>query len=135
MDLNKISLFNAKTQRLNWLSQRQSVLAQNIANANTPNYKPQDLKEPDFSAMLSKSREGSLVMAQTRDGHLGGGASQAVNYKTFATAGQETTPTGNAVILEEQFIKTSETRMSYTTILSLYRKHVDMIKTALGSGR
>ena len=135
MDLTKISLFNAMTQRLNWLSQRQSVLAQNIANANTPNYKPQDLKELDFVAMLSKSREGSLAMAQTREGHLGGGAVKAVNYKSFETTGQETTPTGNAVILEEQLIKTSETRMNYVTTLSLYKKHVDMIKMALGSGR
>lgn len=134
MDLNKIPLFGIMTERLNWLSQRQSVLAQNIANANTPGYQPKDLKEPDFKAMVARSSGGNLTMARTQGNHLGGGV-DAGKHASVESGGQETTPTGNGVILEEQLMKTTETRMDYTTTLNLYRKHVDMIRVALGSNR
>jgi len=137
MDLNKIPIFSVMTERLNWLGQRQAVLAQNIANANTPGYKPQDLKQPDFKSMVSQSQSGSGIgLARTQAGHIGGGkAGGTGNHKVIETDGQETTPTGNAVILEEQLMKTSETRMDYAATLNLYRKHVNMIKTAIGTGR
>lgn len=134
MDLNKIPLFGVMTERLNWLSQRQTVLAQNIANANTPGYQPKDLKEPDFKAMLARSGGGNLDMARTQGNHLGGG-SRAVKHAPVESGSHETTPTGNGVVLEEQLMKTAETRMDYTATLNLYRKHVDMIKVALGSNR
>ncbi len=135
MDLSKIPLFNMMATRLSWLSQRQGVLAQNIANANTPGYKPQDLKEPDFQMLLRRSMGGSLDLAKTRGVHLSGTAGGGGKFKAIEVAGAETTPMGNAVVLEEQLIKTAETRMQYTTTLNLYRKHVNMIKAALGGGR
>ena len=135
MDLNKIPLFSMMTQRLKWLSQRQSVLAQNIANANTPGYKPRDLKELNFKSMVGKSSSSQLGVARTNGAHLSGITGGQGRYQTVKTAGYEATPTGNAVVLEEQLMKSGETRMDYTTTLNLYRKHIDMIKTALSSGR
>jgi flagellar basal-body rod protein FlgB len=40
------------SRRMDWLSQRQTVLSQNVANADTPNYQPRDLKTLDFRAEL-----------------------------------------------------------------------------------
>jgi len=48
MDLNKIPVFAAITKRMHWLNQRQKVLADNIANSDTPGYAPKDLKEINF---------------------------------------------------------------------------------------
>ena len=71
MDFSKLSLFSAMTRRMAWLGQRQEVLAQNIANADTPGYAAQDLKEPTFRALLSGTNS-RLAMAATAPGHIGG---------------------------------------------------------------
>ena len=44
MDLNKLDVFRLTNSKMGWLSERQTVLAQNIANADTPGYKAKDLK-------------------------------------------------------------------------------------------
>lgn len=135
MDLNTIPLFSMLTQRLNWLSQRQSVLAQNIANANTPGYKPKDLKELSFRTMLAKTSSATIGMAKTSGAHLAGTSKSQGTYKIIKSGSYETTPSGNAVVLEEQLMKSGETRMNYRTTLNLYRKHIELLKTALNAGR
>ena len=49
MNLGNLNVFSAATVKMGWLNQRQTVLAQNIANADTPNYRAKDLKAPTFS--------------------------------------------------------------------------------------
>ena len=68
MDLNKIPLFASITRRMDWLNQRQGVLAQNIANADTPNYTAQDLKPLGFRDFLDGGR---VQMAATDIKHIG----------------------------------------------------------------
>ena len=60
-----IYLFDLAFQRSQWLTVRQSVVAENIANANTPNYRARDV-EP-FEATLEKSE---LAMAGSSSGHI-----------------------------------------------------------------
>jgi flagellar basal-body rod protein FlgB len=43
-------------------------------------------------------------------------------------------PTGNKVSLEEQMTKMADTGMEFQTITNLYRKHIAMMKMALGRG-
>ena len=54
MDLKKLPLFDLLARRMSWLAQRQEVLAQNIANANTPDYAPQDLKPMSFGEEMKR---------------------------------------------------------------------------------
>ena len=56
MDLRKIPVFAAITQRMGWLNQRQQVLAQNIANSDTPGFRPKDLEEIKFGDLLRPGR-------------------------------------------------------------------------------
>ncbi len=59
---------------LNLRARRQEVLASNLANADTPNYKARDL---DFASALKSAMgtgAGSLPLARTASGHLAGGA-------------------------------------------------------------
>jgi flagellar basal-body rod protein FlgB len=117
---------------MKWLSERQEVLAQNIANANTPDYAPQDLKPMPFREMMQRlspvnpERTEPLHMAGTvvRRAAPFGADEQRKRY--------EMAPDGNSVVIEEQVIKVAETQMDYQLITNLYRKHVDMIKTAIG---
>ncbi len=68
MDLNKVSLFGMMKQRLAWLGQRQEVLAQNIANADTPGYRR---KLISFESAMDGARDtgqvevGRLTLDQT----------------------------------------------------------------------
>ena len=135
MDLNSIPLFSLLAERMAWLNKRQSVLAQNVANADTPGYKPRDLKPLDFHE-LARSAASRVAMAATRPGHIvprrdDDDIGEAVRQKNL-----EATPTGNAVVLEEEMIKVGQTRMEYDLAVSLYRKHVGLIRAVLrGRGR
>ncbi len=130
MDLTKLPLFAMMTRRMAWLGQRQQVLAQNIANADTPNYKPRDLKPLDFKSMV-RTRLAAVRPRATAPAHLAG-ARPAGPARTEAAKPVETTLSGNAVVIEEELMKAAGTAMDYELTTNLYRKHVAMIRTALG---
>ena len=134
MDFSNLGLFKLITRRIDWLNSRQEVLAKNIANADTPDYRPQDLRP--FAEHLARTGGATLATATTHSGHI-----QPVASRTARTAGSddiddvyEASPTGNEVVLEQQLIRVSETAMQHQLALNLYRKHVGMIRTALGRG-
>lgn len=118
---------------MSWLNQRQEVLAQNIANADTPDYVPQDLEPMEFRRVLHKVEP--VAPARTDPAHLVGtlGAPKPFREETPRHR-YETAPAGNAVVLEDQLINVADTQMEYQLVTNLYRKHVGMIKTALGYG-
>lgn len=132
MDLKKLPLFDLLTRRMAWLSQRQEVLAQNIANANTPDYTPQDLKPMPFVETMK--RLAPVNPDLTSPLHMAGTVVR--RPQAFREDEQrkryEVAPDGNSVVIEEQMIKVAETQMDYQLVTNLYRKHVDMIKTAIG---
>lgn len=131
----KLDIFEAIARRMDWLGQRQTVLAQNVANADTPGYKPRDLKDGPFGRILE--RLAPVEPAATHPAHLGpvGGARDPKSDTQDQKERFETAPSGNAVILEEQLINVAETQMAYQTMSNLYRKHMDMLRAALGRGR
>jgi flagellar basal-body rod protein FlgB len=130
----KFNIFSVLGKRMDWLSQRQSVLADNIANSDTPNYVPRDLNEAEFARVL-RSHLPAVGPEATHGAHLQGTAARGGPANSERQdAPYETSPSGNAVILEEQLIKVAKTQSDYQTIVNLYRKHMDMFRTALGRG-
>lgn len=129
-------LFRLLSARMDWLNQRQGVLAQNIANADTPDYRPRDLRERDFQRLVEGTvhRTTRLPILRTDEGHVTGKASARIGM-----AGEklrkpyETAPDGNAVILEEQTAKAGQTALDHQLASNIYGKYVAMIKIALGS--
>lgn len=135
MDLKSLSLFSSLSQKMSWLTERQKVLAQNLANANTPGYVPKDLKKISFKAALDQTAPtGGLHMQTTDSRHMSGASGINGSYRTEIKDAEFSisTPDGNAVNMEDELIKMSETQMEYATATNIYRKHVSMIKTALG---
>jgi flagellar basal-body rod protein FlgB len=126
-------LFDILARKMDWLGQRQKVLAQNVANADTPGYAPQDLKEGPFERMV----RGRMAVVQPR-------RTDVQHMTPASTAGDgahrefepreryETAPSGNAVVLEEQLVKVQQTQIDYQTMTSLYSKHLRMFSLALG---
>ncbi|MBO6521467.1 MAG: flagellar basal body rod protein FlgB [Rhodospirillales bacterium] len=133
MDLNKTALFGAIKGRLSWLSQRQEVLAQNIANADTPRYRASDLKPFEFKEILRQEKI-QLNMNVTDASHQPG---RRKRIRDFAEQTErqpfETSPTGNSVVLEEQMAKVNETHTKHKLVTQLYRKHLSMISAAVRS--
>lgn len=135
MDLDKLTLFSMVKKRLNWLGQRQEVLAQNIANADTPGYAAKDLKPFEFKELIRRE-SAQLNMETTGSDHLGGKRRKIRDYAQQDERHPfETSSTGNSVILEEQMAKINETSINHRMTTELYRKHLGMIATALGKGR
>lgn len=131
----KLNIFQAIAKRMVWLGQRQQVLARNIANSDTPDYAPQDLKQGPFARALKHSLA-AIRPASTHPDHIQGTAPGQPRPAESADQRDrfETAPSGNAVVLEEQLIKVAETQMDYQTMSNLYRKHAQMIRAALGRG-
>lgn len=133
MDLSNLALFKLINRKMDWHTQRQEVLAQNIANADTPQYRPNDLKPFTFRDALSDSRR--MKPASTNPAHLTGTVPEGGSAKEQRVRNPyETAPDGNAVVLEEQIMKVSQNNMDYQTITNLYRKQVAMLKQAIGRG-
>jgi len=134
MSFADLPLFTALTQRLSFLGQRQNVLAQNVANADTPGYLPRDVEEPDFRALLAEA-SGRLAVSATDPRHLAPqGAARQGAFAVVADGSGEVNAVGNGVDLEAQMFKVSETSSRYQLATALYRKHVEMIRIALGRG-
>jgi flagellar basal-body rod protein FlgB len=107
---------------------RMGVIARNVANADTPGYKAQDL--PDFATVFA---DGSGEMRSTRQGHLTSGSSVAT-LEPETAPGHEA-PNGNSVSLEGEMVKSVEARQSHEMALAIYRATSDVIRASLGRNR
>jgi flagellar basal-body rod protein FlgB len=116
---------------MDWLGQRQKVLAQNVANADTPDYVPHDLKPQQFRRMVERQYLPTLKPEATRAGHIQSSSLRADDRSIEQKDRYETAPSGNAVILEEQLINVTQTQNDYNAITNLYKKQVAMFKMAL----
>ena len=136
MDFSSITLFNVMKSKLETLSERQTLLAQNIANADTPGYKAKDVVEPNFKKMVTDAGKHStqkLPMAITSPSHIishpSATALKVINTKTT----NELSPNGNNVVIEEEMSKVAANQAEYQKMLNLYSKAVSMFRTAIGN--
>ncbi len=118
-------LFNLADRRMAFLQQRQIVLAQNVANANTPGWQARDVKP--FDAVLAGKI--GVVPLRTNGRHLAGHAASAAG--TLVSQG-ERSPDGNSVRLDDQLSKVADTETSQSTVTNLYTKFLGFYRTALG---
>lgn len=124
MDITDTSLFALADRKLAWIDRRQAVLAANIANVDTPNYRARDLAP--FADSLSHA---SLAMVATAPNHLGG--TIPVGLASSAARG-ERAPDGNAVTLDQQITKLADTDDAHALVTGLYRGWLGMFRTAIG---
>jgi flagellar basal-body rod protein FlgB len=126
-----LTLFKMAQRSLDYQAKRQSVLADNVANANTPHFKSKDLSELSFKDLL-KPDSSSLQVTQTHPNHMSLD-SQSLKVSTLIEKRpDETKPDGNEVSLEEQMAKIGDVQGKYTLAINLFMKHVSMLKTAIG---
>ena len=130
MNLLKSSLLSGLAQRLDFLSARSGVIAENIANADTPDYAARDVKAPEFKKMASQA---AMQVSDPR--HIASPKSVRSAHVIKAPDG-EAALNGNRVSLETQMMKLSETRTDYQLATTVYRKSLDLVRLAVrGGGR
>lgn len=128
MSVTDLSLLNQIKGRLGWLDDRQRVIAQNVANSDTPGYAARDLKVPtDFAAAMNRQR--NVRVMTTHAAHIAP-PGQAARFDVKRTPDSETTLDGNSVVVEEQMLKMAESRMAYDAAIGFYQKSMSMIRMA-----
>jgi flagellar basal-body rod protein FlgB len=134
MAINDLPILSALRTKMQWHQERQRVLAENISNANTPNFRPSDLVEPKFDGrgVNADATMGSLAMTRTSATHLAASGGQPTFRADGGRSGFLTKPAGNAVNLEDQMLKVSANQMDYAAATSLYSRSLGMLKTAIG---
>jgi flagellar basal-body rod protein FlgB len=127
--LSDIGLMKGIGGKMDWLTQRQTILSQNIANSDTPNYRPRDLKEQDFGAVMkAEQSKPKLRQAATNESHIGGATELRAPKSAKSREVYEASIDGNAVVLEEQLLKAQATQSDYSLVTNLYKKNVGMLR-------
>src|SRR5580704_9169662 len=112
MNLPDVPLLSMLRERMTWLNQRQDLLSQNVANADTPRYVARDLKDLDFDRMVGASQAGTKLMT-TNVRHIAISSLHSGKFEDHETPDQESNPNGNAVSLEVEMIKVADTQAQY----------------------
>ena len=131
MNLPDMPIFSMLRDRMTWLHQRQDLLSQNVANADTPGYVARDLTPLNFDdTMRIMTSGGSLLTTNAR--HIALSSQTASAFEDRAAPDTESSPNGNAVSLEMEMIKVSDTQAQFQAASNLYAKAMTMMKTAIG---
>lgn len=140
MTTQELTLMQGMVKKMDWLEERQKVLAQNIANADTPDYRPMDVTPPDFKDLLGVSTSSVSLSApglSTTDiKHLGLGGASGSSAEPDAKKQKNTyevAPASNSVVLEEQLLKMNQNVTDHRLVSTLYQKNIDMLKASLKS--
>lgn len=133
MDLGSIPLFAMLRSRMGYLSERQRVIAENVANASTPGYAPKDLKPFNFQSQVATAQSAALPTV-TQPGHMlppGARSGAGGGFKPVKTNdSSETTLDGNSVVLEEEMMKMTDARMNYEAAIGFYQKSLNLLRMA-----
>lgn len=125
--MTALPLVSMLRDRMQWHQARQKVLAENVANANTPGFQPKDLRQ---SSGAPTPRPAAVMIERTNPLHLA--SASATEVGTASAPRFETKPSGNAVSLEDEMMKVAENQSEYQLAASLYQKSLSMLRAAAG---
>lgn len=125
MDFSKIPLLSGLQARLDFLSARSTVIAQNIANADTPDYAAKDIDGARFRKMADAA---AVRVSDPR--HVAPPSGAGISYRVVSAPDPDASLNGNAVSVETQAMKLSQTRQEYALATSIYRKGLAMLRLA-----
>ncbi|MGU9982213.1 flagellar basal body rod protein FlgB [Phreatobacter sp. HK31-P] len=139
MATSDVPLFSMLRTRMRWHQDRQKILAENVANADTPGFRARDLAAPSFASMArgtaSATGAASIGAGPTRTDprHIQtASASQQTRFDVRRNTGVVTTPDGNRVNLEDEMLKVAQNQMDYQAVAGLYQRSLGLIRTAIG---
>ncbi|MGE3066419.1 MAG: flagellar basal body rod protein FlgB [Hyphomicrobiaceae bacterium] len=126
--MTPIHLFSLASQYNKWLTVRQSAVASNIANANTPGFKAQDVQP--FESVLDQA---NLAMASTQPGHVSYAPASVPTTEVRADDAWEVSHSGNTVSLEKEMLKAGEVNRAFSLNTSVLKAFHRMLLTSAKS--
>jgi flagellar basal-body rod protein FlgB len=121
-----LALFSLASQEAGWLSTRQATIASNVANANSPGYRAQDVQP--FSAVLSHLQ---LPMATTAPGHIQPASLAGDRTKVKTSDSWDVVHSGNSVNLEQEMMKAGEVNRAHALNVNIVRSFHQMLINAV----
>ena len=134
MSLTDLPVLDALRMKMKWHQARQRVLAENVANADSPDYQAREIKPLKFSSMVRTAEVAGIQTTVTDARHIAAEptASASQNVKRTDDPDFETSPSGNSVALEEQMMKVAQNQMDYQAATTLYSKSIGLLRMAIG---
>jgi flagellar basal-body rod protein FlgB len=129
MQIGGLNLFVALGEKMRWHQERQGVLAENIANADTPGYIERDLKAFSFGEEMKSIA--MVTTSMTSPNHISA-SSGGPGLFGKGSSPFEITPSGNGVTLEDEMMKVSGNDMDYQAVTTLYTRSMRLLKIAIG---
>ena len=129
MPITDIPILSMLRTRLEWHQERQRVLAENVANADTPNYRARDLAPPNFEEALTAA---SVNLARDDPGHIAADG-EDTRFAADSKLRYEVRPGGNAVNHEDEMMKVASNQMDFDAAADLYTRGLALIKLAAGA--
>jgi flagellar basal-body rod protein FlgB len=128
-----VSIFGMLKSRMTYLADRQQVIAQNVANSDTPGFTPKDLKPFTLPGGGAPGALPALTPVMTSPMHLTAPQTTAAGAKPVDSPDSETTLNGNSVVLEDEMMKMTQARMDYDTAVTFYQQATALLTTAAKS--
>jgi flagellar basal-body rod protein FlgB len=125
-----LPILTALKSQMNYLADRQQVIAQNVANADTPGFTAKDLKP---FALPGSGGLAPITPTLTSPMHMTAPSATPSGDQPVDSPDSETTLNGNSVVLEEQMIKMTGAASDYGTATTLYQQAMTMLQTAAKS--
>jgi len=132
MGLMDMPVFTALTDKMRWHQTRQGLLAENVANAETPGYRGRDLAQYNFADRGSTFSSSAVVTMATQPMHYSVSGGEGGAFDAQRMANFEITPEGNGITLEDEMMKVTTNLMDYQAATSLYQKSIKILRTAMG---
>jgi len=132
MGLMNMPVFTALADKMRWHQTRQGLLAENVANAETPGYRGRDLAQYDFARQVAGFSSASVTTSATQPMHFSVSSSEGSAFGAQRMANFEITPEGNGITLEDEMMKVTTNMMDYQAATSLYQKSIKILRTAMG---
>jgi flagellar basal-body rod protein FlgB len=134
MGITDIPILSMLRTRLDWSQARQRILADNVANADTPNFRGRDLAPLKFDdpPLVAPNAVSGVTLTRTASSHMEGVGLSQSPFPNKNAPGYEVRPAGNAVNLEEEMMKVAANQMDHQAAISLYSRSMGLLKTAIG---
>jgi len=130
MNLEDIPLMSMIKSKLGYLNQRQKLIAENVANADTPGYAGRDLKPFTFAQHM-QTQLAPVSQERTQAGHLATPKATASPWKPIESPDSETRLDGNQVVLEDEMMKMTSAKLDYDAAVGLYQQSMSLLKMAI----
>ena len=129
MAITDIPIFGMLREKMQWHQQRQRLLAENVANADTPGFRPKDLRELDFR---NPAPPASIGLSRSNAAHIASVGGTGTDFQVERNGKFAVRPAGNAVSIEDEMMKVAQNQMDFQAATALYSRSLGLIKTAFG---